>query len=201
VTTFVQDTFTGSAGNLTGHTGETGATWTMDSVIGSGTASDMVLSGSGELKRATGTTGNAAAYPSGTVTGDHSVEIVAQFINAGAHLGQIGLWDATGTEICEFGTNGNFLYLAGAGSSSFTFAFATTYTFVLDSIAGVLTLKKDGSTILTTSGSYTLPLSIGLYDNDGSSVARVTSFKIESAGAPPPASDFWTSFVGSHEVP
>lgn len=204
MTTFVLDTFTGSAGNLTGHTGETGATWTMDVVIGSGIASDMVLSGSGELIRAAATVGTSAAVPSGTVTGDFFIEMNAHWVspNPGVRDGQIMLYDAGNNEVAEIGSNGNFAAIAGVGSTGFTPADSVDYLIRIESMSGVWTLKVDGATLLTgTPTSAVQPLSLALYDRNGDSMTVVKDYTIQSLGPPPPTPDFWTGFVASHEVP
>lgn len=65
---FVSDTFTGPAGNLTGHTGETGATWAKVTAF----AGDITINGSG--KALTGTAQWAIYYASGMpTTADYSV--------------------------------------------------------------------------------------------------------------------------------
>lgn len=201
MTIFVQDTFTGTS-TLAAHTGETGATWTIDPVVGDGNTSELIVTG-GEFMKAAAATGETAAYPSGTVTGDFTIEFPIRFVgwSAGVKDGDVYFYDATNTVFAAIGTSIT-AYLAGLGTAAFSPTPGTTYTVRFESVSGVWTLKVDGGTLLTGSAlSITHPISLSLYDRDGSQVARMASYTIESAGPPPPASDFWTSFVGSHEIP
>lgn len=201
MTTFVDDDFSGS-GTLASRTGAVGATWTTDAVVGDHVSANLIVSG-GELMRAAATTGESAAYPSGSVTGDFTITFPVRFVSwsAGVRDGDVYLYDASNTVFAAIGTSIT-AYVAGQGTAAFSPTPGTTYTVEFKSLSGVWSLKVDGSTLLTgAAGSLSHPVSVSIYDRDGSQVARMASYTIASAGAPPPASDFWTSFVGSHEVP
>jgi hypothetical protein len=198
VTILSYDTFTGTDGTFLdgAHTSDSGATWSL-SPASSGTSGDLQLN-SGTATKGSGRSYNGGYLYSYVPTGDYYIEVVVNIANAS---GEFQLISSTGSTIVV--VNSFYTALVGAGSGWGAATVGVTYTLRLEVVSGVYTYKRDGVTINTWTYSdppyYDPPYGILL----GGTINQTLlyNFEIGTAGPPPPPPVFWTSFVGSYEVP
>lgn len=138
-TLLVDDTFTGDAGNITGHTPDTGGAWT----VASGTHS---LDGSGNL-----TTSSNGTLTQTTTSQNFTIETTSQFSSNSSSISCVGRWVGDSDRIyCSYnktsgqaviGIDGSAVQTVGTGSIPST---ATDYTIKFRLKDGTATVWVDG---------------------------------------------------------
>lgn len=216
MTLFVEDTFTGS-GDLSTHTGETGATWTFaDYDSFTDTRNKLVLSGGGITRTDLSVAGPTTFVLASGVPPSADYYVEADFNYAGPE-------DTTGnTALTLFLRAGAWpqftrVTLYPGWSTSDAWLWTKDYEASLShegSIAGpyvgdhTLRAEIEGTTLRTyvdgvLLNTFTIAetdaglVGLGLADGTSPSELTITAFRAGTLGAPPPAGfDFWTATTG-----
>lgn len=219
MTVLIQDTFTGADGNLTSHAPDVGGAW----ALSAGSASSLRLV-SNTLRMPSATAGTLACYCTTAIaeTTDLYLEFDVKFTSNASYcevgFARNGASFSNSDKLLtiEF-TSDSSNNLVGIDfdttSSTGIVALNTSYTVRIEfaNVAGntIQTIYVGGVLKLTASLAsatpdwFAGPLAVFIQDASGIQNAIVDNIEFGTFGAPPtpPASDFWTAFVGSHEVP
>ena len=223
---FILDTVTGS-GNLSTHTGETGATWTLHPDSNSGALTNFVLNGSGLVQHQPGGSSlDTFVTPSGTpVSAEYAVEVIFRIPSATHHSPDLSVF-------ARYQSSPSRYYWAYVDPDPFPATTATIYFIERDAggsntlYIGTISLAddtdhtllmeiSDAAKKLTINGTLLAnsavngataagEIVLNQYTQIGYAGFQLTSFRAYDIAPPPPPAptpDFWTSFVGSHEVP
>lgn len=222
MTTYVSDTFTAANGTqLASHTPDTGSGYSM--VFGNPAANLTIQSN--RLRKPT-TAGSTSFCNNTTLpSNDFYVEVVLRYSVSSfseLEMARNGASFGNGDKFftLDFNGVGNASLtvgsgITGGGSASVSLnsiltALNTDYTlrvtFETSGADAIVTYAIDGSTVMTrtvTGGAtwFTGLLGASIFDSSGVDVLGLDNLTIASVSPPPPPPVFWTSFVGSHEVP
>lgn len=215
----IQDTFTGANGNFVSHSPDVGAAW----ATYGGAAADMKIV-SNTLRLNTGVSGTASSYSTTTIS--EVTDLYLQFdvkFTSNASYCEVG-FTRNGS---SYGNSDKFItieFTDDANNDIIGIDYDTTYSTGITAlntfytvrsefvnVAGntIQTVYVDSNLVLTASFAtptpdwFAGPLAVYIQDASGIQNAIIDNLEFGTLApvVPPITPDFWTSFVGSHEVP
>lgn len=218
----VNDTFTDSDGTqlVSSHTGETGATWTMNLAFGVGNNGALVIH-SNAIRRPTFAENPAAdgseclAYPSGLLPGgtNHFIVEFGVVFDDDSNSAYVQIFEksdggsyATLAQIANagYGGPGAQIFIAdgvgGYTNAGFSPTIGYEYPVKLEFNGTSATFYLDSvsvATITRSSGVPIEPFGVDIYDSTSIGNCHVTYMRVYAAGPPDP---FWTKYVLTTEA-